>query len=107
MMRKCKVYNCLRTLGGCCADCDVRYCVARCLNHPDRCNVWESEEARARRKRRSRVTPEEAARMVGLARTGLPYRQIAERTGFPLSTVQYTLGRMGYRRYEEADEHGR
>ena len=96
-MRVCMIYSC-GTVGDrrCCADCDEPACLIRCQNHPNRCNCWAEEEKRKQGQKKGTVLDPKA--VLELAKNGLTYAEIARKLNCGISSVQYHLVRIGYRR---------
>ena len=100
-MRKCRIFSCGHTDGGCCADCDLSQCKNRCKNSPERCNCIGPDNPPERKKQF------DSKHMLELAQSGLLYTEIAEIMGCSVTTVNWNLNRMGYFRQprrRKADE---
>lgn len=81
-MRRCKIYKCAKQGDICCADCDSRTCLNRCLNNPERCGcVLPPPKPRGPREA---YDHEEIYRLV---LKGLTNDQVADLIGCAPSTV--------------------
>lgn len=101
MRRCCKIYKCAKQGDICCADCDNRICLNRCLNSPERCGcVLAPPEPRRRRE-----TYDHEA-IYRLVLKGMTNDQVADIIGCAPSTVGKVAREHGIFRPRGGQKHG-